>query len=62
MKIVLINNEEFEILKVNTNEAVGDSWIGTKASDPSFLKGKRTVFTRYLEEAQNGYSYDWDAK
>lgn len=34
---------------------------GTIAGDPSFLAGKRTLFTRYLKPKGAKYSYDWSA-
>lgn len=35
--------------------------IGTFENDPSFLHGKRTIFTAYLRVSKNTYLYDHSA-
>lgn len=64
-KTIKVNNQTFEITRVVTiSEAAGGGFelIGTKQGDPSFLAGKRTIFTNYLTQTKSGYVYDWTAR
>ena len=56
-QIILINNESFEISKID-----GPFLQGTKEGDPSFLKGKRSIVAAELVKSGKGFKYDWNAK
>lgn len=66
--IISINGKKFSIVRVDVDTAPDGKGhfvlVGTKEGDPSFLKGKRTVFTRYLTKGSKFacFTYDWDAK
>lgn len=63
---IKINGSDFTITKVEPCVFGTDHYelTGTKQGDPSFLVGKRTVFTKYLHLTKQGkgYTYDWNAK
>lgn len=54
---IKINNKLFTISRVD-----GANIIGTMQGDPSFLKGKRTVYSAELVKTTNGFKYDFLTK
>ena len=54
---IKINNKDFTITRVD-----GANIIGTLQGDPSFLKGKRTVYASALIKNSKGFIYNWLAK
>lgn len=64
-QVIKVNKQAFTITEV---EDISDvlpghyQLTGTKQGDPSFLAGKRTIFTNNLTPVRGGYSYDWNAK
>jgi hypothetical protein len=66
-QVIKINGKKFEITKAEEIQLPGvTTWelTGTREGDPSFLSGKRTVFSGYLKpmKTKNSYKYNWDAK
>lgn len=54
---IKINNKNFTISRVD-----GANIVGTLQGDPSFLKGKRTVYSAALVKTANGFKYNFLAK
>ena len=57
---LLINGRKFTVVKISDcAEFPGtQKLIGTYEGDPSFLAGKRTIFSAYLVESKSVYFYD----
>ena len=54
---IKINRKDFTITRID-----GANLIGTLQGDPSFLKGKRTVYSTELVKTTNGFKYNFLAK
>ena len=54
---IKINRKDFTITRID-----GANLIGTLQGDPSFLKGKRTVYATELVKSTNGFTYTWTKK
>jgi len=61
-QVLKVNGQKFEITAIEGAPDGGLELTGTKQGDPSFLAGKRTIFTNYLTQTKSGYSYDWNAR
>lgn len=60
---IKINNKKFTITNIDYLPIINTYELtGSFDSDPSFLKGKRTVVTMYLFKTKNTYKYDFNAK
>ena len=53
---IKVNNKDFTITRVDANNI-----IGTLQGDPSFLKGKRSIYAAELVKTANGFKYDFSA-
>ncbi len=62
--VLKINGQKFTVTKArDCAEFPGTQvLVGTFEKDPSFLAGKRTIFTAYLRASKNAYLYDQSAK
>lgn len=63
--VICVNGTRFVIAKAEELTSIPGTYelTGTLDGDPSFIRGKRTIFTAYLKEWSCGsFSYDWDAK
>lgn len=60
-EVLKVNGKNFEITKVEEHPACPGAFDlkGTREGDPSFLKGKRSIWSPDLEKVKNGYRYEW---
>lgn len=61
--VLRINGKDFTITKAEPLDAIPGTQklTGTFHADPTFLAGKRTIFTHYLRVSKTTYLYDYAA-